>query len=267
MVQKIECYEQGCGETLTLIHGWGMSAAVFEPLVECLSAHFRVMRVDLPGYGGSDWIDRADFDEQFDAQVDALSRVLPESVLVGWSMGGLYALRLAQRYPQRFHKLILLSCNPCFVQRDDWPCAVPASVFSEFSDALGKDRGATIRRFLGLQMRGSEQARQLTRLISGLLLDAGEPNPAALRFGLDLLLRHDARAELGALEQPVMSILGERDMLVPAALAQQLHRVNSSIRVECLPRSAHAPFLSHPDKVADLISEFIKPTQTGQGGG
>jgi len=258
MQQAIQSYQQGAGEPITLIHGWGMNSAVFEPLIPLLTKQFEVIRVDLPGCGLTPWVEGADFD----AQVDTLSRVLPDSAVLGWSMGGLYALRLSRLYPQRFKKLMLLSCNPCFVQRPDWLTAVDASVFNEFSSDLGADWRATIRRFLGLQVRGSGQARQLIRQISELLMQGGAPNPEAMRFGLELLLKHDARNELAELEVPVMSILGQNDTLVPVELAQQLHLVNHLIRVECLARSAHAPFLSHTDKVADLISEFIKPATT-----
>ncbi|MBC8509741.1 MAG: pimeloyl-ACP methyl ester esterase BioH [Chloroflexi bacterium] len=263
MKHKIQYYQEGEGPPLTLIHGWGMNAAVFEPLSRLLSAEFRVTRVDLPGYGQSGWQGDADFE----AQVDALADVLPDSTLLGWSLGGLYALRLAAKYPQRFNSLILLSCNPCFVQRDDWMTAVESSVFNEFSAALIDDWQATIRRFLGLQMRGSAQARSLIRQISELLIKGGAPDPVAMRFGLQLLLQHDARRELEALAQPVMAVLGQRDTLIPVELAQQLHRLSPMIRVECVAHSAHAPFLSHSEFVAGLISEFIEPTKTGQGGG
>lgn len=259
MNQKIKLYQQGSGEPLTLIHGWGMNSAVFEPLAQQLADEFCVTRVDLPGHGRSTWSGKANFD----AQVDELADVLPESALLGWSLGGLYALRLVNRYPDKYGKLVLVSCNPCFVQRENWQAAVDTSVFTEFSASLIENWQATIKRFLGLQMFGVAQARSLIRQLSGLLEEGGEPNPEAMRFGLDLLLQLDARSELAAVNVPVLEVLGQRDTLVPAKLADQLALINPAIRVECVARSAHAPFLSHKDLFADLISEFVKPTATG----
>lgn len=259
MRQKIKLYQQGEGLPLTLIHGWGMNSAVFEPLTQLLSTDFNVIRVDLPGHGQSEWIAQADFDEQ----VDAVAKVLPDSALVGWSLGGLYAQRLVKRYPQKFNKLVLVSCNPCFVQRDDWASAVEVAVFAEFSASLIDNWQSTIRRFLGLQMFGVDQARSLIRQISELLVKGGEPTPEAMQFGLELLLTADARSELAEIKVPVMEVLGKRDTLVPVKLAKQLPLINPSIRVECVARSAHAPFLSHPEKVAGLISEFAKSPTTG----
>jgi len=255
MTTSIQSYQQGDGPALTLIHGWGMNAAVFQPLAEALAGYFSVTRVDLPGYGQSAWSG-----EDFESQVERLASALPDSILVGWSLGGLYAQRLASLYPQRFTRLILLNCNPCFVQRDDWPCAVRAEVFEAFAASLSAGWQATIRRFLGLQMRGGDQARQLVRLITQLLVEGGEPHPDVLPFGLKLLLQRDARAELAALPVPVMQVLGERDTLVPACVGEQIHRISPSIRVECVARCAHAPFLSHSEIIIELIREFAQPT-------
>lgn len=259
MNQKIKLYQQGSGEPLTLIHGWGMNSAVFEPLTQRLAGEFCVTRIDLPGHGRSTWSGQSDFD----SQIDEIAEVLPESTLLGWSLGGMYALRLVNRYPQKFRKLVLVSCNPCFVQRENWRTAVDASVFTEFSASLVNNWKATIKRFLGLQMFGVKEARLLIREISGLLAKGGEPDPQAMQFGLDLLMQLDARYELAEVNVPVMEVLGQRDTLVPASLADQISLINPAIRVECLARSAHAPFLSHKDLFADLISEFAKPTSTG----
>ena len=237
-----------------MIHGWGMNAAIFEPILPLLEPYFEVIRVELPGHGRSAWIPAQDFDRQ----VDAIARQLPSSILLGWSLGGLYAIRLAGLYPQQFKKLVLVANNPCFVQRADWPCAVEQQVFDEFSSDLMVDWQATMRRFIGLQIHGMENARQMIRRISDLLVRGGAPQPQSLALGLDLLLNHDARAELASIKQPVMTILGRRDKLVPACVAEQIPLINPEIRVECLARSAHAPFISHAEPVAELLREFIE---------
>ncbi len=259
MIEKIKLYQQGRGEALTLIHGWGMNSAVFKPLAQLFSEEFTVTRVDLPGHGFSAWDARL---QEFDNQIEILAEALPESTLLGWSLGGLYATHLVHRYPQKFKKLILVSYNPCFVQRKDWATAVPASVFAEFSASLLDNWTATIRRFIGLQMHGAGSARNLIREISALLVKGGEPESNAMKFGLNLLLTEDARQLLEEIEVPMLAVYGERDTLVPVKLVDQLALINSAIRVECFARSAHAPFLSHSDLFAELIREFVKPTST-----
>jgi len=250
---------QGHGEPVTLIHGWGMNSAIFEPVLPLLSETFEVIRVDLPGHGRSSELQGHNLDQQ----LDILAEALPPSTLAGWSMGGLLALGLVQRWPEKFSRLVLLSSNPCFVQRTGWSCAVERKVFEEFSSALIADWQVTIKRFIGLQLHGIPQARDLIRQVAGLLVKGGRPDPQALRFGLKLLLEFDARAELATIQQPVMAILGARDQLVPKCLAREFPLINPQIRVECLAQSAHAPFVSHPESIAQLLRGFIKPASFG----
>ncbi len=253
MNPPINIIRQGVGEPLVLIHGWAMNANIFEPIVPLLSTHFEVIRVDLPGHGRSGWQDGLGLNQQ----VECLAEILPASSLLGWSMGGLLASRLVKSYPHQFKKLILLSSNSCFVQKSGWVCAVERAVFDEFSRSLLKDWRATIRRFIGLQLTGVANARELIRQVADLLEQGGEPDPAAMSAGLDLLLTHDARTELEALELPILAILGARDKLVPKCMAREFPLINPRIRVELLAQSAHAPFVSHAEIVADLIREFI----------
>lgn len=261
MAAELYISRSGHGPALVMLHGWGMNGAIFRPLLDYLQDDFEVFCVDLRGHGKSAWMNT-----DFDQQVDELARVLPHCVLLGWSMGGLYATALAKRYPERFSHVLLVASNPCFVQQDDWHSAVAQQVFDEFCGALSGDWKATIRRFVGLQLHGAEQSRHLIRQVTTLLHDAGAPHPEALNYGLELLLKHDARDTLKNLLQPVMMVLGRLDTLVPISLLQQIHRVNPLIRVECFPHSAHVPFVSHPQQFADLIREFTQSPTSGQRG-
>jgi pimeloyl-[acyl-carrier protein] methyl ester esterase len=168
-------------------------------------------------------------------------------------MGGLYAIELALRFPARFGRVTLLACNPCFVRRSCWDCAVDASVFDSFSDDLAGDWRRTLRRFLALQTHGMAGARQLSRTLGETILARGAPDLATLTLGLELLKMHDARPQLARLSQPVSLILGERDQLVPIGLRSQIREVAPGIRVESVAGAAHAPFLSHSAEVVAMI--------------
>ncbi|MGL6118711.1 alpha/beta fold hydrolase, partial [Plesiomonas sp.] len=53
-MSKLYWQQQGQGERdIVLLHGWGLNAEVWQPLVAELSSHYRVHTVDLPGYGRS----------------------------------------------------------------------------------------------------------------------------------------------------------------------------------------------------------------------
>lgn len=238
-----------------MLHGWGMNARVFEPMLASFDSSFAAINPGLPGYAGSPWR----FEASFEVQLQKMGADLPPGRLMGWSMGGLYAIELALRYPQKFSELILVASNPCFVARSGWSCAIDAVVLDTFAEDMQLDRQRTLRRFLALQMQGESDARAITRDLWQRIVEAGEPDLAVLRFGLDLLSHQDLRDALGRLEQPVSLILGERDKLVPIGLRQQISDVAPGIQVESVAGAAHAPFLSNPDM-------FVAQLQAGTSG-
>ncbi len=258
MAAYIHSQSQGAGPQVSLLHGWGMNASVFGPLADAMGSSYRVNRIDLPGYGRSDPVS-----DDFATQVERLADAVPPGTLLGWSMGGLYALSMALCYPERYPRLLLVAATPCFVEREDWPCAMRADYFHQFADALVADWSATIHRFIGLQMHGAEHARETMRQISVLVEQGGAPQASTLQFGLDLLLQTDLRPTLANLRVPALVVLGQRDRLVPASLAQYLSRLNPAIEVNCQARSAHAPFLSQQHRFIELFHEFVESTPVG----
>ena len=234
---------------LTLLHGWGMPARVFDPLLAPLRERSQPHAPPLPGYPASPWPGGLGFERE----IETLARDLPAGPLLGWSLGGIYALELGRRYPRKFTALTLVACNPCFVIRDDWPCAITAQVFDEFGRELRDDWRRTLRRFLALQLRGEAAQRELARDMWRKITNTDPLDVALLEYGLGLLKSHDARPALAALEQPASLLLGERDRLVPVALARQIAEIAPAIRVESIAGASHAPFLSHPEAVAARI--------------
>jgi len=239
------------GEPITLLHGWGMSASVFDPLRDLLSLQREVITVDLPGYGGNQW----DASLSFEDQTALLGEQVPDGALLGWSMGGLYATEMVRQNPGRFNRLILICSSPCFVRRKHWSFAVDESVFDDFSESLQQGWRGTIKRFLTLQTLGNLNARQLVRDLMIKLELAGEPDAAALRFGLDLLKSADTRSVLSRLEIPIDMIFGRLDALVPVSITKEISKINPKIQVELLADAAHAPFLSHTAQIASIIQQ------------
>jgi len=235
----------GVGPDMVLLHGWGMNAGVWQLLLPALRERFRVTVIELPGHGGSPFRGQ----EDLDAWTRACLEVAPQQASwVGWSLGGLLAQRAARMAPQSVHNLCLVSATPSFVQRQDWQAAVPASVFDLFARNLLADPKATLRRFLGLQVKGTEDARTMLRALSEALAQRPGSQMQALQVGLSLLLETDLRDQLPVLSTPVHCLFGGRDTLVPIAAAKAIGALLPAARCEVIEAAGHAPLLSHPQQ-------------------
>lgn len=252
---------RGAGPPLVLIHGWAMHGGVFAPLLAELETQLQCWLVDLPGHG----LSPAREGLALDACAEQLARELPRASVLGWSMGGAIALRLATLQPERIERLIAIAASPCFVRQPDWPHGVEPRVFAEFGAALAQDYRGTIERFLALEVLGDEKAREELRFLRHELDARPPPAAAVLEEGLRLLDASDQRAALPHLACPSLWISGQRDRLVPwtamqaaAALAGLgAAQPAGAGRWLNFPSAGHAPFLTRPREVANAILEFV----------
>lgn len=231
-----------------------MNSAVWQPLIKELPDWLEVICVDLPGHGSMVGVDAGDLQEQ----TQLLAAVSQKPALwVGWSMGGLVVLKLAQLYPARVAGIFGVASTPCFVRRADWSTAVAASVFTDFADALDNDVEATLRRFLALQVIGDAQALKTVRNLQRAMHERGQASAQAMRSGLNILLESDLRRDLSVLECPLHWHLGTRDTLVPVSLADNLKLLNPAVEISIETGAGHAPFLSHPESFRRELLDFV----------
>ncbi|MCG5534629.1 pimeloyl-ACP methyl ester esterase BioH [Ectothiorhodospira mobilis] len=255
MTKSLETVSRGTGPAVALIHGWGLSAGVWEETAADLARDFRVDCVDLPGHGRAAREGRLG---DLDTLADRLAATLPPqgAALVGWSLGGLVALQTAVRHPDRVRRVVLVAATPRFVQAPDWPHAMRRPVLDAFAQGLARDFRATLNRFLALQFHGVEGAPAAVRALRARLA-AAPPAPAALEEGLALLRESDLRAALAGLACPVHALLGGYDTLVPAAVGAELKVLRPGMDVRVMPRAGHAPFLSHGERFASELRSLL----------
>jgi len=255
----------GSGAPLLLIHGWGMHGGMWGSVTEQLAEHFRVLAVDLPGHGFSvgsgKWkveSGKAVPHSPLDFIVEQLSSQFDEPLAVcGWSLGGQIALRWAAREPDKIKSLVLVASTPCFAARDDWLFGMARETLQQFATELQQNHAATLRRFLALQVRGSEGERELLASLRELLFSRGEPQPEALRSGLEILRDADLRSALPEIRQPTLVIAGERDRLTPPRASHYLAQMLPDARLVEIEGAAHAPFLSHPKIFIQHLKSFM----------
>ncbi len=185
---------------LVLIHGWGMNAAVWQPLLQPLSARFRLHRLELPGHGEQPFAGERSLRQWAET---LLAQAPEQACWLGWSLGGQVALQAALLAPQRVRALLLCASVPHFTRSEDWPNALPVGTLSQFAEQLKQDYHATLGRFLALQVRGSEQGRAVLRQLQQGLRQRPEADPEALDVGLQLLRNSDLRDPLNEIRCPV----------------------------------------------------------------
>lgn len=237
---------------LVLVHGWGLNSAIWKPLIDRVSKQVDCQCIDLPGYGESA---NQSSPTDIDDLADYLLAQAPEAAdWCGWSLGGMAVMAAARKQPGRFSRIQLLCTTPRFVHAPDWPFGMDMEIFKNFSKELSADYAVGIQKFLLLQAGAGSQARSLAKKAVELISQYPAPTEKTLAAGLQILHDTDLRETLDQIHVPCQVIAGRRDRVVhPQAgekLAQQLPNCHYQ-----LINSGHAPHLSDPDTLAQLITE------------
>lgn len=177
------------------------------------------------------------------------------SVLVGWSMGGSSALRLACRFPERVAGLVLLAATPRMME-----------------DPTTSWRGMNARRLEALR-----KGLELTRGEGFFGVPDGKPNPymvdssERLERGLGYLLETDIRPELERVFRlsvrratfPVYVFQSERDGIVRSENATYLQTLFPHARVLLVPGTEHALPIQIPKEIDNAVDACLSVASQG----
>ena len=256
MSEALKITTLGQGPDLVMLHGWAMNSGIWAGVAETLAAEFRVNLVDLPGHGINS---RIPLSCDLNAVAELLLAALPRAIWMGWSLGGLLALKAAIQQPQKVDKLILVAATPSFSKQLDWNYGVDFETQQAFSDHLTRDSKAALNQFY-LQTFGTGRLEESLERLNQYCVFDNTDSDDSLKNGLHLLQKNSLLPELDKCKMPALLLGGSRDRTVrPESLARVASMMPDANA--CVIRGAgHAPFISHEEKFFDAINGFL---QTG----
>jgi len=258
---RIAWYERGHGPPLLMLTGTGSTMAEWDPaLLRLLAREHRLVLFDYPGVGRSGpW--RGDSFSSLGDATAALMRAirLPRADVLGWSMGGFVAQRLAIRRPGRVSRLVLAGTNP------GGPRTVLGTRRAQAIDSEPHPSEAAILRELYPPDRQAEGRRFLRRLEragqSGEIPDDFHVPATTVRRQVaaeDPWLRSDRNYRaLAGVAAPTLTVAGARDPVVPPIDLRRIAARLPHARFARLP-GAHAFLFQARGRFARLVGAFLR---------
>ena len=237
-----------------LIHGWGANHHIFDLLQAYLPAPWQQnwYTPDLPGHGCAPFNGNFSIDsiaDQLAAQLTAPAHLL------GWSLGGMVALTLAARYPEKVATLCLTASLVRLLAGSDYPQGLKRTSLNIMADKFREDYPKYMQQFLQLQMLYADTSVQAS--VNSLIPAICQYGPpAALNAALHALEQADLRPLLTSINCPVLLVYGDRDAITPPRMGEYIHQRLPQSEWCLLPQAAHTPFLSHPDQFARALCQF-----------
>ena len=256
MAQSLKFSSIGQGAPIVLLHGWGLNSGVFEPLAVKLAERFKVISIDLPGYGDNVDCLPAHYELAELAELVYQSVAKP-AVYLGWSLGGLVATQIARTAPQTdVLGLVHVATSPYFVENHDWPGIKP-ELLATFHHQLAKDIGKTLSGFLKIQAMGSSHIKEDIRQIQQLVMAKPLPDRKALEQGLHILASADTRADLAQIKMPFLRMYGKMDSLVPKKVINLVDNLATNSDLVVFDKASHAPFISNFQEFVEHLNAWL----------
>lgn len=261
-IERIElaALTQGVGSPLVFLHGWATDKTVWLYQRKFFHRRYGVVMPDLRGYGFSVWQPAEDL---LSAMVDDVawfleSRQIGPSTIIGWSLGGQLALRIAVEKPEWVKSLVLVSTTPKFISDKEFPYGHPVAAIRKLAQDIRQHLAEGIHGFYLQLFSDTERKNKAFDLAYEILEQCVLPSEAAALAGLELLKVTDLRPDLEKVKVPTLIIHGCEDTICPPGAAEYMAKRIPEARLEWLEHAGHVPHLTHPEEFNCGLERFLK---------
>ena len=235
-------------DRIVLVHGFTQTMRSWDRLAALLSETFQVVRVDLPGHGGSSAVDLS-----FEETAEALGEAGGAATYVGYSLGGRVSLRLAVDRPDLVQSLVLVGASPGLADAGERAArraadeALAADI-EHLGTAAFLDRWLAQPLFSTLNPQPADLEARLANSPAGLA--------AALRR-LGTGVQEPLWDRLGELKMPVLAVTGQEDAKFSRVGEQMAGAIGVNAQAVALAGAGHAAHLERPVSFHRLLTAFL----------
>lgn len=261
---KIHYQEKGAGEPIVLIHGYTSSTYAWKDLFEPLSQKYRVIALDLKGFGFSE---KPDGDYSRRAQGEIVFGLLEQlkierAWLAGNSMGGETALNVALYHPEKVRGLILIDSAGVKIPGKETlaPWYLQTPLLGQVLTALSLTSDSLVRE--GLKKSTFDDAQISDEKVAYFhqFLKTRNGQNAAREARLQSAL-YPLENELGKIDAPTLIIWGKEDEIIPLEAGKVMNERVKNSKFVTFENCGHLPQEEMPAKVLSEITNFISETE------
>jgi pimeloyl-[acyl-carrier protein] methyl ester esterase len=259
---KLAYRDEGSGPAILLVHGWGVSGALFQGQWEALSGQHRLLVPDLPGHGSSkSFPPDAPFCYLADSIAELIREISPGPVcLVGWSLGAMVCWDLLSRHEDLpVSGLVTIDMVPKILNTPDWWFGLREGsgpeVFDRHVGLMRTDWVAYTALFVP-RIFSQLNCAQHPELIEKTRAAAGANHPDSMATIWQRLAEQDLRPQLADIHVPCCVVAGTQSQLYSVAACRWVTAQIEGARLVVFSRSGHAPHLEEPELFNSTLLAF-----------
>jgi 2-hydroxy-6-oxonona-2,4-dienedioate hydrolase len=260
----IRYHDIGEGPVVVLLHGSGPGATAwsnFGPNIEALSKRFRILAIDMPGWGGSHPVRVRDRD-QAATLVEVLDGLgVDRTAVVGNSMGAVTSLAFAARYPERVTHVVTMGAAMVGQRMMFGPADGPSEGLKVLFQAYRDPTPENMARLVDVMTFDSSSASEevaIERSKNTLKYAQHRENFVAdLDEHLPIILKPATPTEIAGIKAPVLLIHGRDDRVLNVEHSLRLVSAIEDARLVIINQCGHWVQLEHADEFNRTVASFI----------
>lgn len=241
-----EIYGVQNNKTIILLHGWGTNLNSFKIMADYLNENYKVIAIDLPGFGSSSIPDRVlNITEYSKIIYDLLIKLNVETaVLIGHSFGGRIAITLAGHYNYNTEKIVLINSAGIKPKRTIWYyIKVYTYKFLKKITFLMPKKIATLYIKKLRDIFGSKDYNEAPEIMKGIL---------------SLVVNEDLRKYMKKIKAPTLLLWGQKDSTTPISDAVKMKKTIPDSGLIALEGAGHYSYLDKHYEIKKIILYFLK---------
>ena len=247
--------DKGSGKPLLLIHGFPFHQGIWDGYSERFTDRFRVITVDLPGFGKSPLLKTPfSIDHVAETLLEFLrGKNLVDVIIVGHSLGGYVALSMIKKNPELFRALVLFHSTAYSDSADKKESRMKVVDFVKKNGALPFTTGFIPPLFANPNNQAIEKVRKVASEASA---------EAVIGYSLAMKDREENVKTLEIFENPTLFLAGKNDPGIPpeSIIKQAAHCQKPQIQI--LDDVAHMGMFEKPEVTASEIKDFLSKHHT-----
>lgn len=253
--QGIVHYEAyGRGRPVILLHGWLGSWALWRDTIEELGKEFRTYALDFFGFGDS--IDRtqsAGVDNYVDLVAQFMDKLgISKAPLIGHSMGGTVSLGVANRYPQKVVKVVVIG-SP--INGSSLNFLLKLSGYKQIANLVYTLPIIKDSVIWGLTHIGVNDSKSLYAMVRE---DASKVSSESFFQSIGTLRETDMSDKISNIQVPILGVYGRKDIIVNPNQSKLLLKCAPTAREAWFDGSGHFPMMDEPQRFYSTVIDFLK---------
>ena len=250
---------QEAGQPIVFAHGFGCDQSMWRLVAPAFADRYRIVTFDHVGFGGSDLSAYAY--EKYDSLDGYAQDVLElceelglrDVIFVGHSVSSMIGVLAANKKPELFDKLVLVSPSPRYIDDEGYVGGFVREDIEELLDSLESNYLGWSAAMAPVIMGNPERPELGEELTNSFC----RTDPQIARHFARVTFLSDNRADLGEVCVDSLILQCSNDAIAPTAVGDYVHRHLPGSRLITLDATGHCPNLSAPEETIEAIKAFL----------